>query len=492
MISPFFYGNPVPHDQFFGRGREVRRIVGRIASGQSTAIVGEPRVGKTSLLIYLAAPKRRGALYGESATNLIFSFVDIHTLGGSFNQAQFWSCALEPLAAVIAQEIGLKATHARCVENQFGGFVLGQFFTHLGRAGHRLVLLLDEFDALLHHPILNNAEFFGSLRSVASRSQGLTLVVASRRTLTNLNADAFAFSQGGSPYFNFFSEVVLGPLTQRDTDALLDRAGDRFSTDDRRFVADIAGGHPYLVQVAASALWEARQDDDTALTTRRLEVAESLCNEVAHTLDATWRAWSPAMQQVFGSVAAMHLRATTTLHTLDAPSWYGRVGAPYIPPIVKNLTQQDKVILLETITEHASIDELKTIFFKLGVDYDNACRESKEGKVQELIQHLERKERLHELVPFYRELSPQIALDTTTHPQPTVRFTPLPPEHITRNFSQELRVLKQQGFIAEDAATPGGWRVRPLVFLWWLVDAAGLLPTGARPLIEAAVKGKMD
>jgi len=50
VSNPFFYGNPVSPDQFLNRRRELRRIVGRIANqGQSSAIVGEPRGGKTPL-----------------------------------------------------------------------------------------------------------------------------------------------------------------------------------------------------------------------------------------------------------------------------------------------------------------------------------------------------------------------------------------------------------------------------------------------------------
>jgi transcription termination factor Rho len=66
MISksnPFFYGNPVPPDQFINLRRELCRITGRIVNqGQSTAVVGEPRSGKTSLLEYLAAPETRDDL----------------------------------------------------------------------------------------------------------------------------------------------------------------------------------------------------------------------------------------------------------------------------------------------------------------------------------------------------------------------------------------------------------------------------------------------
>ena len=481
MNNPFFYGNPVLPDQFLGRGREVRRVAGRITSGQSTAVVGEPRVGKTSLLAYLTAPEMRSALYGESAANLTFSFVDIHTLGGHFGQAAFWECALEPLKEIIAQDAELAAPHTRCVENQFGGFVLGQFFTHLGRTGRRLVLLLDEFDALLHHRILNNAEFFGSLRSIASRSRGLTLVVASRRTLTTLNADAFAFSQGGSPYFNFFSEVVLGPLTQKDTDILLNRAEDRCSSDNRRFIIEVAGGHPYLVQVAASALWDVIEDD-TPPDARHLETAETLYDEVAYTLSETWRAWSPVTQQVFGNVAVAHLRSLTEQGCCD------EVVTPQAPLTSEPLTPQDEITLWQTIQQCVNEDELRTLCFLLHENYDNLGSQELDGKIRELILRLRRRNRLPALIATCQERYPHEKWPGITSSQTAATFSLLPPADLTRNFSQELRVLKQQGFIAEDSAVPGGWRVRPLAFLWWLTDAAGMLPTGARPLIEAAAR----
>jgi hypothetical protein len=75
-----------------------------------------------------------------------------------------------------------------CQENDFGCFVLERFLAQMELTVWQLVLMLDEFDVLLHHPILNCAEFFGGLRSLTSRSRGaLALVIASRRPLTSLN-----------------------------------------------------------------------------------------------------------------------------------------------------------------------------------------------------------------------------------------------------------------------------------------------------------------
>ncbi|MCP4105151.1 MAG: hypothetical protein GY749_06385 [Desulfobacteraceae bacterium] len=46
--NPFYYGNPVSHKNFIGRAKELRRVIGRLLKGESTAIIGDPHIGKTS------------------------------------------------------------------------------------------------------------------------------------------------------------------------------------------------------------------------------------------------------------------------------------------------------------------------------------------------------------------------------------------------------------------------------------------------------------
>lgn len=57
--NPFTYGNPIsdPH-RFVGRAREVEQIFGRLRNEEfeSSSLVGDHRIGKTSLLKYLANP----------------------------------------------------------------------------------------------------------------------------------------------------------------------------------------------------------------------------------------------------------------------------------------------------------------------------------------------------------------------------------------------------------------------------------------------------
>ena len=306
LSNPFFYGNPVHPDQFIGRRRELRRIVGRIANqGQSTAIVGEPRSGKTSLLDYLAAPETRAELYGESGEQLLFSYLDAHTLGGEFTQAQFWERALHPLQERLADSASpLAQAHRTRRENDFGCFVLERLLAQMRADGWRLVLLLDEFDALLHHPVLNKAEFFGGLRSLASRGQGaLALVIASRNPLTELDKETQQLSRTASPYFNFLDEIMLGPWPNKDVEALLRRAGERFNPADCSFAIKVAGGHPYLLQTVASHLWEAYAEGEEDRPRCRYQAGRNLYDKAALILRDTWRLWSPATRRAFTIVA---------------------------------------------------------------------------------------------------------------------------------------------------------------------------------------------
>jgi len=295
MNNPFVYGNPVDSNLFFGRKTELRQIVSRILNqGQSTAIVGEPKIGKTSLLNYLMAEENLAALYGNQATNLTFCYMDAQTLGGQFTQAQFWDRALKELAdkGVIPDGSLLAKTYKFCQENHFGTFSLQKFFTELSKVKGRLVLLLDEFDLLLLHPVLNDGEFFGSLRGLASNlsKHALVIITSSRQSLSQLNEKTQAFNPSGSPYFNFMAETTLASFTYKETvDFLQKAAPDQFNTVDLKYLFAVSGGHPYLVQAAAALLWDSR---DYGL------VGQQLYDKSRFHFADTWRVYPIPTRQV--------------------------------------------------------------------------------------------------------------------------------------------------------------------------------------------------
>ncbi len=164
--------------------------------------------------------------------------------------------------------------------------------------------MLDEFDVLLNHPHLNNAEFFGSLRSLASLQPALSLLIASRQSLSTLNTQTQEYNTAtGSPYFNILREITLEPLADEQSKTLLKKAGERFNIEDRRFISKIAGTHPYLLQTAASALWEAYEDGQTDPLQRREQAGQQLYNNAELTFSDTWRLWTPMTRMAVMTIA---------------------------------------------------------------------------------------------------------------------------------------------------------------------------------------------
>src|SRR5260370_34511297 len=82
LDSPFTYGNPISKpSHFFGRQYEVGQVFSRLrnAEFESSSLVGERRMGKTSLLNYLATPEIRLS-YGLDPAKYIFIYADLQPL----------------------------------------------------------------------------------------------------------------------------------------------------------------------------------------------------------------------------------------------------------------------------------------------------------------------------------------------------------------------------------------------------------------------------
>lgn len=245
MHNPFVYGVPVAGDAFSGRTDELVRVCSRLASrGQATAVVGEPGIGKTSLLSELEG--RVETLAGAGPERLLFHYLDAHVLPSALDAAAFWEQALMVLEEhPLPPEVKQALDKAR--QDAFASHRLERLFRQLEQAGVRLVLLVDEFEALLWNEDLGKSGFFGGLRSLASRFPSLGLVLASHHSVDRLHDRSRGFHYG-SPILNFVDELTLGPLSEDEVDAVLDPARRRFDGHDLAFVRRVSGGYPLLVQ----------------------------------------------------------------------------------------------------------------------------------------------------------------------------------------------------------------------------------------------------
>lgn len=309
MPSPFLHGNPVPPSHFVGRRRELARILDRLTHhGQSTAVIGEPRTGKTSLLDYLASPEARDALRRGDREHILVSYIDSHALDRAFDDAAFWEHALEPLDdpnSPLPADSPVHAALQACREGGYQTRRIKSLLRALNVASVRIALLIDEFDYLVRHCVADPRAFFGGLRSITTLSRGaLALVLASRRSLAFLDDVAQGAGYSGSPYFNFVAEEVLGPLERDEVDQILARAAGRFSSEDHHLIHELAAGHPYLVQLTADVLFRAYDDGEHDPAARRTAAAARALREASRVLADTWRQWSPSQRFLVAAAAA--------------------------------------------------------------------------------------------------------------------------------------------------------------------------------------------
>jgi predicted AAA+ superfamily ATPase len=101
-------------ENFFGRRREVSRLASRIASDppQSVAVIGERRVGKSSLLYYISRPEVV-AQYLDEPEKTLFLFIDFqeqHRL----DIGTFCGSVLERLQEALGARQTIDATPNAC------------------------------------------------------------------------------------------------------------------------------------------------------------------------------------------------------------------------------------------------------------------------------------------------------------------------------------------------------------------------------------------
>lgn len=257
-MNPFTFGNPIKDPaRFYGRETDIRQITNRLLSSahESTSIIGERRIGKTSLLYYLSNPEV-GARIGLTPGKFCLVYVDFQGLT-DITPTRFWQRVLKKVSRSICDESMKPAIEKLTGQESFDLFDLEDLFETTQDKGITVVLMLDEFEYVTQNPNFKS-DFFGGLRALAIH-HGVALVPATRRELVDLcHSDEIK----GSPFFNIFANVVLRPFSRPEVDALLDgyTTDNEFSLtpQEKDFIWQLGGGYPIFVQMAGHYLLEGR------------------------------------------------------------------------------------------------------------------------------------------------------------------------------------------------------------------------------------------
>ena len=78
LHNPFNLEPIIASDQFFGREKETRRVLGFLQEGQSVSVVGPAKIGKTSFIFHIMHPAVREL--HRLATEHVFVYLDSRLL----------------------------------------------------------------------------------------------------------------------------------------------------------------------------------------------------------------------------------------------------------------------------------------------------------------------------------------------------------------------------------------------------------------------------
>jgi hypothetical protein len=238
--NPFITGNWVRAENFFGRSEILAEILG----GQRDAlwIIGARRLGKTSLLKELEY---------RTQVNAQSPFVPLYwDLEGS---ADARGLAEGLLSSVEDSEPFRRAVDAT-VEELEGLSVADMLATLVRktvRSGWRLLLLLDEGEEFLT-VARNEVAALLRMRRILHKGPEIRTVLTSTRRLARLEE---VVEYATSPFLQGFAPpLYLTPLTREESRALL--ACGEFSQHDCDTIIEYTSGHPFLLQLIASRLFE--------------------------------------------------------------------------------------------------------------------------------------------------------------------------------------------------------------------------------------------
>jgi hypothetical protein len=256
--NPFTFGNPIKDPaRFHGRQAEIRQIVNRLLSSahESTSIIGERRMGKTSLLYHLSHPQVSAQL-GLTPDKFCLVYLDFQGLT-DITPTRFWQRVLKKMSRAVCDASLVPIIEKLGALDSFDLFDLEDLFEATHQRGLTVVMMMDEFEYVTQNPNFGS-DFFGGLRALAIH-HGVALLPATRRELADL---CYSDEIKGSPFFNIFANVVLRPFSKGEVDGLLAGytapGGFEFSSAEKDFIWSLGGGYPFFLQAAGHYLYEGK------------------------------------------------------------------------------------------------------------------------------------------------------------------------------------------------------------------------------------------
>lgn len=245
-INP--YNCTKPGNLFVGYERLRKHLLNGFRNGNSFAIIGGRRCGKTSLLFQI---KKDLKDHGLSPFNPISLYCDMQELGKVTPNLIF-----EKIYYLLTSEIDAKPWQDGEPNKEYINF-LNQLDATKPRLDEKYgtdwlaVLLIDELDNAVE--FLPGDQFFQNLRNflmVSRFSTYFRVVATGVKGLVNL------IQSGGSPLNNLRNKYLRVLSKKEVHDLIFKGFSGRLGSETEMFICQITGGHPCLLQGILEKIWE--------------------------------------------------------------------------------------------------------------------------------------------------------------------------------------------------------------------------------------------
>ena len=269
--APFYAGSTIADPRYFvGYREQLDTITVRAISAQPTSIniVGEKRIGKSSLLYHFCQTyEQRIESRGENPRNYLAVYLSLQQ-GNCQYKSGFYRVIAEELSKNLEQRFswfgksrGLRKLIDALNGNYFDTASFYQVIVQFRDLGILPIICLDNIEALFKHPDEFNDDFYDNLRSLMDRS-ALMLVIASYQKL-----DVYSRRKNlTSSFFNLGQVIMLEGYTDNEARDLvclpktnIPSSQSVLNDQEQQIALEWGGTNPYLLQLAGLYLWEARQ-----------------------------------------------------------------------------------------------------------------------------------------------------------------------------------------------------------------------------------------
>ena len=249
--------------EFYGRRREVEQVYAGLTAprAQSVSIVGDRKMGKSSLLHYLADPFTIEKYSGKDSPPLFFVQVDA---SGILSIDGFFNAVVAGLGRIPDAQGFVEATDA-------GDLLLPEILDRMQAAGARLIFLIDEFEEMVRGLPEDESngwkqhldeETFYFLNHRTQQYDTAYVTVTERGIAPALAQSRFPAIREEAHHFAEISKQVRVATLDRDSiDALITEPAWRVGLLDqflghKEDILALTGGFPFLVQLACSHLFK--------------------------------------------------------------------------------------------------------------------------------------------------------------------------------------------------------------------------------------------